>query len=85
MSRPITLISESGLIVGNVLLANNYPMQPPLLALDGIIYLASSVSYGSGSAGSYSVDRAQPAPLAIPPAAGSKPFDEPTLVIGEAT
>lgn len=73
MSRPITLISESGLIVGNVMLADNCPMQPPLLALNGVIYLAND----------YSVYRAQPAPLAIPSEAVSKPYDEPTLVIGE--
>lgn len=84
MSRPITLISETGVIVGNVLLAEDRPMLPPLLALDGIIYTASDITYGSGSPGAYSVYRAQPAPLSIPPDAVSAPFIEPTKVIGEA-
>lgn len=82
MSRPVTLVSESGVIVGNVLLADNRPMMPRLLALEGVIYAADGVTYGAGSPGAYSVYRAQPAPLSLPPGAVSKPYDEPTIVIG---
>ena len=85
MSRPVTLISETGAIVGNVLLAEDRSMLPPLLALDGVIYAADGVTYGAGSPGAYSVYRAQPAPLSLPPGAVSKPYDEPTIVIGEST
>ena len=83
MSRPVTLISETGMIVGNVRLAEDRPLTPPLLALDGVIYAADGVTYGAGSPGAYSVYRAQPAPLSIPPDAVSAPFVEPTKVIGE--
>ena len=84
MSRPITLVSETSVIIGNVLLAEDHPLTPPLLALDGTIYLAASVAYGPGSPGAYSVYRAQPAPLSVPPDAVSGPFEEPTKVIGES-
>lgn len=84
MSRPVTLVSESGVIVGNVLLADNRPMMPRLLALEGVIYAADGVTYGAGSPGAYSVYRARPAPLSLPPGAVSGPFVEPTIVIGES-
>lgn len=65
MSRPVTLQSEDGAVIGNTCLKTNFPMQPKLLIWNGEIFVSAGIVYGVGSPGNYEIYRSYGAPETV--------------------